>query len=428
MELVRIYFRSIELSGRLREGLQAAWPRTDFGVVPMLLLLLGMLIAGGRRLRHLLYLEGDPVIHRVCGLCRLPTPRSMGRWLAALRQRHVLDLLGINSRLVADELKAQGRRRLTIDVDGTVVCTGQKVRWAQRGFNPHHRKVPSYYPITAYEAQSGLILRVKNRTGNVHDGKAGVPFLRDLLRQIEETLGSQIVEFRMDGAFFRKDVLDLLERRGAEYAIKVPFHPWLNLKERVSGRRRWERVDATVSCFEIQHEIKPWKRTSRIVIFRKKVQHQTKKNFQLDLFDPNDGHYEYSAIVTNKTLTGRNLWHFMCGRGSHEQAYGELRNGFAFDCVPSQQYAANSAWQVLSVLAFNLMRCFQRATTASPRTRSRKRRTLHRLENIQTLRFQLLHRAGLVSHPAGRPTLEVGTNPLVRDRFTKTYEKLAKVA
>ena len=38
----------------------------------------------------------------------------------------------------------------------------------------------------------------------------------------------------------------------------------------------------------------------RVVIYRKRVQHETRKNFQLDLFDPADGHYEYSAVVTNK--------------------------------------------------------------------------------------------------------------------------------
>jgi hypothetical protein len=43
---------------------------------------------------------------------------------------------------------------------------------SQHGYTPHPRKVPSYYPITAYEAQSGHLLRVQNRPGDVHDGKA----------------------------------------------------------------------------------------------------------------------------------------------------------------------------------------------------------------------------------------------------------------
>ena len=145
----------------------------------------------------------------------------------------------------------------------------------------------------------------------------------------------------------------------------------------------------------------------------------TRKNFQLDLFDPDDGHYEYSAITTNKSLNGLNLWHFLNGRGTHEKAYAELRNGFAFNCVPSLKAGANAAWQILSVLAFNLTRSFQVAARPQPRSRSRKRRTLNRFETIHTLRFKLLGRAGVLLHPAGRTTLDLGTSPAARNTTSR---------
>ena len=137
----------------------------------------------------------------------------------------------------------------------------------------------------------------------------------------------------------------------------------------------------------------------RVVVYRTHVQHETAKNFQLDLFDPSDGHYEYSAVVTIKPIAGPALWRFMCGRGIHEKVYGELKSGFAFGCVPSMQYAANSAWQLLSVLAFNLSRSFQRATTSPRRPRTPKRRALYLFETIHTLRALCLQRAGVLVHP-----------------------------
>lgn len=40
---------------------------------------------------------------------------------------------------------------------------------------------------------------------------------------------------RMDGAFFREDVLEVLEHTpGLGYAIKVPFYRWLGLKELIA--------------------------------------------------------------------------------------------------------------------------------------------------------------------------------------------------
>ena len=158
-----------------------------------------------------------------------------------------------------------------------------------------------------------------------------------------------------------------------------------------------------------------------MVVYRKRVAHRTAKNYQLDLFDPNDGYFDYSAMVTNKPVTGRTLWFFMCGRGAHEKVYGELKGGFAFDCVPTQCYEANSAWQVFSIIAFNVMRAFQAGMIERRRT-NRKRRTIRAFQTIHTLRYRMINRAGLLVRPNGRPTLDVGNNPIVCDCF-KTVEK-----
>jgi Transposase DDE domain group 1 len=344
LELVRRYLVSLRVVALLRRELGYTMPHSDFGAARMVLLVLALIISGGRRLRHILFVAEDPVVLRLCGLTRMPTPRTVGRWLGEIRATHLPALQRINGLIAARAIHAAGLRRLTIDVDGSVVSTGLQVEWAQRGFNPHRRKVPSYYPITAYEAQSGQVLRVQNRPGNVHDGKASQGFLSDLFAQIESTLGAgYLLEFRMDGAYFRREIIDLLDRRGAEYAIKVPFYPWVGLKRRVEETKRWTRVEETVSCAEHEVELAQWGRSFRVVIYRRRVKHETAKNFQLDLFDPSDGHYEYSAVVTNKSLSGPALWSFMSGRGVHEKVYGELKGGFAFDCVPTMKYAANSA-------------------------------------------------------------------------------------
>ena len=425
LEFVRRWLRRDGWLTLLRQALSTALPPTDYGVVGLVLLVLALLLSGGRRLRHLRYLDGDPIVQRFCGLRHLPTARTLGRWLGAFRVRHLPPLQWVNGLVAARAIRHTGQRRLTIDVDGSVVSTGLRVAWAHRGFNPHRRKVPSYYPITAYEAQSGQVLRVQNRPGNIHDAKGAWGFLRALFTQLRATLGTYRLEFRMDGAFFRREILALLERAGAEYAIKVPFHPWLGLKARVLQTRTWLRVDEDVSCAEHTVDVACWQRRCRIVLYRRHVGHETAKNFQLDLFDPHDGHYEYSAIVTNKPIDGRALWAFMCGRGVHEKVYGELKSGFAFGSVPSMRYAANSAWQCLSVLAFNLSRSFQLATTAPRRAASRKRRALFRFETIHTLRALCLQRAGVLVHPHGRATLDVGPGPAVSERFERLDRLLA---
>ena len=117
-----------------------------------------------------------------------------------------------------------------------------------------------------------------------------------------------------------------------------------------------------VAGFAVPAAETPWSIPVAVTIYRKKVHHRATKNYQLDLFDPNDGRYEYSAVTSNLALTVRNLWYFACGRGNHEKTIAQLKTGLAFHSVPTQTYAANSAWQQL----------WCSPTTCSPTSNSRR--------------------------------------------------------
>ena len=423
------YLRAIDFNGMLRRHLGGVRLRGDFGFVAMIRLVIGLVIVGGRRLRHVSYLKGDPVFARFCGLADLPSARTVSRWLKTFRAHSVERLRLLNALIVAHVVLRLPLRTLTIDVDGTVVSTGLTVERARRGYNPHHRRVPSYYPITGYLAETGHVLRVKNRSGNVSDGKAGVPFLKDLLRQIDQTLGKGYrLNFRMDGAFFREDVISLVEKHNAGFAIKVPFYEWLGLKAMVQTRKRWKRVTEDVEFFEDAIPLTPWNSYLRVAIYRKKVRHKSPKNYQLDLFDPNDGYYEYSAIGSNLSLSAVKLWHFMCGRGAHEKMIGELKTGLAFDSIPTHHYSANSAWQQLVALAHNLLVNFQIEAGAQKKPRSRKRTALYILRSVQTLRFEVFNRAGQIVRPNGLSILRLAANEAIKRRLLQLALGLAHAA
>ena len=286
LELVREYLKRSGFVAILRRAVGSGFPATDFGAVPMILVLLGLILVGGRRILHLRHEQGDPVLARFAGLSRLPAPRTASAWMQRIRSEDVERLSKLNEELVGNVLRRTGGRRLTLDVDGSVVSTGLKVKGAFRGYNPHRRKAPSYYPVTACEAQEGQIVRLRNRPGNIHDGKAAVGFIDDLIRQVRDAVGKRrILELRMDGAFFREDLLDVLDPAGVEYAIKAPFYPWLDFKQ-IAARAHWKRVDDRTWCYETRQTL--WGRVRRIVLYRRHVAHETRKNFQLDLFDPDD--------------------------------------------------------------------------------------------------------------------------------------------
>ncbi len=116
--------------------------------------LLIALLVGGLRLRHLAFVQDDPVFRRFCEVRLVPTARTLSRWLQGFTMTTVAHLQTINTVVIARVLATLGIRTWTIDVDGVVVSTGLQVERAFRGFNPHHRKVPSYYPIMAHLAET----------------------------------------------------------------------------------------------------------------------------------------------------------------------------------------------------------------------------------------------------------------------------------
>jgi hypothetical protein len=424
LELVGRYVRTMEIVGRLRRAL-AAIP-SDYGSARLALLLVGLFYVGARRLDHLQYLVGDPMITRFCGLARLPTARTVSNWLKQFTQARLAPLVALNHDLVVETLAACRLPRLTIDVDGTVVCTGAQVQWAFRGFNPHHRKHLSYYPLLAHVAQTGHILRLKNRPGNVHDSKQAVPFVRELIDSVRAGLGRALpVEFRMDAAFFQREILRLLAARGCAYAIKIGYWSWLPLKQLAAERREWTPLAPGVTGFEHRLTIPQWRLEVRVMIYRKHVRHESRKNFQLDLFTPDDGHFEYYAVATNMTLGLPALFAFVCGRGAQEKTLAELKGEFGLAVVPTNHYGANSAWQQLSVLAHNLFRNFQLDTGAEPKRRSRKRTYTYLFRSLRTVRFLVIARAGRVTRIGGRNVLRLAQNRSVQQLYDRLQHALA---
>lgn len=424
LELLRRYLGQIDLVARLRTA--CASIGGDYGGARLALLVLALFYAGARRLEHLRYLAHDPLVARFCGLARIPTTRTVANWLRQFTQTTLRPLVQLNHAVVTDAIVQLRLARLTIDVDGTVVRTGPTVAWAFRGFNPHHRKDLSYYPLMAHLAQTGHILRLKNRPGNVHDSNQAVTFLREVIDGLRQRFGRGLpLEVRTDAAFFQRDVLRLLQAPGCQYAIKVGYWSWLPLKQLAPARQRWLPVAPKVTGFFHDLDIPQWNLRVRVMIYRTHVQHQSPRNFQLDLFTPDDGHYEYSAVATNLDLSLPTLYAFICGHGAQEKTIAELKGEFALDVVPTKHYAANSAWQQLSVLAHNLIRSFQLDTLAQPKTRSPKRTYTHLFRSMRTLRFLLIARAGRLTRIGGRNRLRPTHNPATEELYATIAQRLA---
>jgi len=426
LELFGRFLRSSGWAEKIREAFSDRKFDTDYGSFRMTLVTIGLMLLGGSRLAHLDLLRLDPVFRGFARLHRLPSERTFSRWLKDISEGH-RDRLRELLREVAYATWSRGSlRRITLDLDGTVIRTGNAVAGADRGFHPHHPKDPSYYPLTAHLAQTGQILDVKNRSGRVHDSKGSALMLEELIVDARRRAPTAPVEVRLDGAFCQSAILDVLEGSGVEYAMKMPMWEWLGIRGRVRRRTSWTRVDDRRSSFSTRLRIEAWRRTVRVVVYRKKISGRPAKSFQLDLFQPDDGYYEYSMVVTNKQESDRSVWHFMAGRGGHEKTLGELKQCVAFGTVPTNDWDANSTWQLLSALTHNLVRDFQVAARMAPvRKNTRKRTCRYRFESLRTVRFTLLGLPGRICRPSGRRQLRIVATPKVQAKIRKIEKQLA---
>jgi hypothetical protein len=396
----------------------------DYKVNEIVLTFIALWLSGGNRLRHIRYLAGDFLIKRLVGVQRLATERTLSRWLKRFTPGTLGILNQLNGELVMNALTSLKLKRVTLDFDGTVLSTGDNVEKSGRGYNPNKRFSKSYYPFLCHVTQTGHFLRVKNRRGNLHDSKGGaLAMIGDCVRQVRESLGNSVlIEIRLDGAFFCEKILQFLTKAKILYAVKMPIWKWTGARTLINERKCWSRASDDLSYFTTSLRLKRWEMEVPIIIYRKCLtkNNMKPKTFQLDLFDPGDGIYEYQVIITNQELTASNALDFYNGRCAMEREIAELKTEYGFANIPTKNFNANSAYQSLSILTHSLVKNFQLSTGQTSRRKKTANRTgIFTFESLKSLRFKIISRAGRVVNRSGASVLKMADQPGVRTEFER---------
>jgi len=421
-------FEHLALKSRLRRCFQHLDVSPIFGHASIVLLLVVHLLLGYRELRHIRYYEDDPLVRRLLGLKRLPDVATISRQLSAMDAKSVEHLSQLQQALVLDRLSLLALRRITIDFDGSVIGTGRFAEGTAIGFNRKKKGQRSYYPLFCTIAQTGQVLAVLHRPGNVHDSNGAQAFILNCIEQIKNALPSVTVEVRMDGAFFSDAIVSALNEAEIEYTISVPFERFAQLKEIIENRRCWNRLDNQHDFFESNWKPKSWNVRHRFVFVRQQAKVQYKQAVQLDLFIPYEYGYTFKVVLTNKNLKAAKVVAFHNGRGSQEGIFAELKSQNALGYVPTRTWRGNQVYLLSSVLAHNLSRELQMITRSSSRTTQEKRPALWDFEQLDTLRRRIIQRAGRLIHPQGRLTLSMNANHAVQNELLHYLDEIEKAA
>src|SRR6266542_6304414 len=237
-------FAKLNLKERLRRCCAHLSENNLYHPAVIVQLLIVHLLLGFRKLRDVEFYEDDPLIKRVLGLKILPSVSTIGRTLKEFDERAVEAHHELNRTQVTGRLQMLGIRRVTLDFDGSVSSTKRHAEGSAVGFNKQKKGARSYYPLFCTVAQTGQVFDVLHRSGNVHDSRGALAFVRQCIDRIREWLPGVMIEIRLDSAFFSDEMVGALEALGAEFTISVPFERCAQLKRLVQERRVWWPVTA----------------------------------------------------------------------------------------------------------------------------------------------------------------------------------------
>jgi hypothetical protein len=399
-----------------------------YGHGVIVLLLTVHLLLGYRRLGDMRYYQDDPMVCRLLGLKRLPDVATVSRTLVSLDDSSVANLRRLSRQRVLEQLDSLGLARITLDFDGTVLSTSRFAEGTAAGFNKKKKGQRSYYPLFCTVAQTGQVLDVWHRPGNVHDSNGARAFILACIQEIKAILPQCIIEARMDSAFFSDDIVGMLDAQGVEFTISVPFERFTVLKAMIEGRKRWRRLNGQWSFFESNWKPASWSDRYRFAFVRSQNRQQYKGAVQLDLFIPYEYGYDFKVIVTNKQLSARKALAFHNGRGAQEGVFAELKSQTQMDYVPTRRTAGNQVYLFSAVLAHNLNREMQMHCYHQQRNTTEKRAPLWQFEQLGTLRRKLIQRAGRVTRPQGKLTLTMSANPAVKSELLHYLDIFNKAA
>ncbi len=426
--VIQALFTKLELKRRLSGCFEHIKSDAIVGFHVVALLLIVHLMLGYRRLREIDRYRDDPVVLRALGLRRLPDVSTVSRRLSKVDRESVSAVRAVNREVVLEPLSAMGLRRATIDFDGSVLSTGRFAEGTAVGFNKKKKGARSYYPLFSTIAQTGQVLDLYHRPGNVHDSNGAQDFIATQIGFVRDALPAAKLEARLDSAFFSDEIVDMLHGLSVQFTISVPFERFTELKGMVESRKRWKRLDGRWSYFEANWSPDCWRQDFRFIFLRQKVKKQRKEPVQLDLFIPHQWGYDFKVIVTNKRSSTRNVLRYHNGRGAQENIFAELKSQCQMDYVPVRRLAGNQLYLMSAVLSHNLLRTLQMEVHTPYRGNTEKRSPLWRFHEARTIRQHLIHRAGRLTRPQGKLRLTMSGNEATKSTFLQYLTALQSAA
>jgi hypothetical protein len=331
---------------------------------------------------------------------RAYAPSTLGSFLRAFSFGHVRQLDAVASRFLTRLARrtpllstsaAQAGDLVRVDVDDTIVeVHGYAKQGAGFGYSGVRGLNALLATVSAADA-APVVVAQRLRKGSCGSPRGAKRLVSDALRTVRGLTDAPVL-VRADSAFYGRGLVGAAVRGGADVSVTVRLDPkvkaaiagiaedaWASIEypdavfDEATGRwiSRAEIAEVDFTAFSAQK--KADQVPGRLVVRRIPDLNPTALDGQEALFKA----WRFHAFFTT---TDRTVLDTVAADKTHrahaviEQVHADLKNS-ALAHLPSGKFAANAAWLVLAVIAFNLTRAaatltgpaLAKATTASIR-------------------------------------------------------------
>jgi hypothetical protein len=349
MWLVQAFFRRLRLRDLLVEHVRVNPDPVAYSASETILALVYAVIAGLRRIDRSELMHQNGAFLDLLEVDRFPDAPAIRRFLNRLNAPDVDALAALH-----DSLRVylgglpQKRRELILDVDAVISAVSGR----SKSGKPVGR---AYHPLYCYEQAAGEFWNGVLRPGKA-PATAGIePFLQNCLAKIPSGMPRTRVRFRLDGQFYDRRVVDLLDRSRCGFVIPARDNP--ALRDRAS-KLRFKRLASGWNGGEYKGKVEAGAaRSSRFVVLRRPAGEGVHLEIP-PLFRKEK--YAYYVFVTNLKSTPWAVYEFYRGRLALNKGARDFVETYPLGQVPPGRWLSNDAFFRILLLAADLLNWFRR--------------------------------------------------------------------
>ncbi len=348
---------SLNLAERIDQHFPS--PKSNRGYKPseFIKTLILMQHEGSFHLDDIRHIQGDEALRTVLDLKKLPQATTLGDWLRRMgNQPRIQDAwVKVNRALLQSAL--HHCKKVTLDIDATeIVAHKADAKWT-------YNKNKYFMPMVGHIAETGQVVAVDFRQGNVPPAQDNLAFIQQCQRSLPE--GCALNALRIDAAAYQIKIIEYCDEQGIEYAIRAKTSAAMRAQIEAASDSDWQplldkqgEAISGQSIYRTSFCIGDYEKAFTLIIQRTALKGQA--SLDLDSQESSDtisqGGYVHRAIATNRDeLSDSQIVHWYNQRAEDsENRIKERKLDFGGDTLPCSDFNANALYFLISALSYNL--------------------------------------------------------------------------